>query len=84
MAGERGMSIASFRCQLQRERSSFRQMKDEVRRNIAFKCLRTPGLSIAEIAERAGFQKASAFHRAFRQWTGESPGQYRTKWHSDA
>ncbi|WP_430292839.1 AraC family transcriptional regulator [Pseudomonas sp. B1-22] len=83
MAGERGMSIASFRRQLQREGFSFQQLKDEVRRNIAFECLRTPGLSIAEIAERAGFQEASAFHRAFRQWTGESPGQYRAKWHSD-
>lgn len=79
MAVERGMSIASFRRQLQREGFSFQALKDEVRRSIAFDCLRNSPLSIAEIATRAGFQEASAFHRAFRQWTGESPGQYRSR-----
>ena len=32
---------------------------------------------IAEIAEQAGFQVPSAFHRAFKKWTGQSPGSYR-------
>lgn len=83
MANEHGMSIASFRRQLQREGFSFQELKDEVRRSIAFECLRNPSMSITEIAERSGFQEASAFHRAFRQWTGESPGTYRARWISD-
>ncbi|SFO81810.1 AraC family transcriptional regulator [Pseudomonas borbori] len=84
MAEERALSIASFRRQLQREGFSFQELKDEVRRAIAFECLRNSDLSITAIAEKAGFCEASAFHRAFKQWTGESPGQYRMKWHSNA
>ncbi|HBP5919923.1 AraC family transcriptional regulator [Pseudomonas aeruginosa] len=79
MANEQGMSIASFRRQLQREGFSFQELKDEARRSIAFDCLGIPGMSITEIAERTGFQESSAFHRAFRQWTGETPGQYRAR-----
>lgn len=80
LAHEHGMSIASLRRQLQREGFSFQELKDEVRRTIAFECLRNSQLSIGEIAERSGFQEASAFHRAFKQWTGQSPGHYRAKW----
>ncbi|MCY1513215.1 hypothetical protein D9M68_477020 [compost metagenome] len=81
MADERGLSIASFRRQLHREGFSFQELKDEVRRTIAFDCLCNSDLSITAIAEKAGFREASAFHRAFKQWTGDSPGHYRTKWH---
>lgn len=79
MAREQLLSIARFRRQLQREGYSFQELKDEVRRAIAFECLRNTDLSIAAIAEQAGFREASAFHRAFKQWTGESPGSYRMK-----
>ena len=30
-----------------------------------------------EIAERLGFSEPSTFHRAFKKWTGVSPGEYR-------
>jgi len=36
-------------------------------------------MSVAEIAEQAGFQEPSAFHRAFKKWTGQSPGSYRAR-----
>lgn len=84
MAAEHAMSIASLRRQLQREGFSFQELKDEVRRTIAFDCLRNTDLSITAIAEKAGFHEASAFHRAFKQWTGASPGQYRTQWRNQA
>ncbi|MEX6504432.1 AraC family transcriptional regulator [Pseudomonas zhanjiangensis] len=80
LAAERTTSVASFRRQLQREGFSFQELKNEVRRAIAFDCLRNSELSIASIAEKAGFREASAFHRAFKQWTGDSPGSYRMKW----
>lgn len=78
-ASERALSVTSFRRQLQREGFSFQEIKDEVRRTIAFDCLRNTSLSVAAIADMAGFREASAFHRAFKQWTGESPGSYRLK-----
>ncbi|EMX8448127.1 helix-turn-helix domain-containing protein [Pseudomonas aeruginosa] len=79
LACERNLSVASFSRQLQREGFSFQEIKDEVRRTIAFDCLRNTELSVAAIAEQAGFRETSAFHRAFKQWTGDSPGNYRLK-----
>lgn len=35
------------------------------------------GESVEELALRLGFSEASAFHRAFKRWTGSSPGSYR-------
>lgn len=39
--------------------------------------LRTTTLSLAAVAQAAGFSEASSFFRAFRKWTGVNPGAYR-------
>ena len=36
-------------------------------------------LSIADIASALGFQETSAFHRAFKRWSGVQPGEYRRR-----
>ena len=79
MAEQQGISASTFRRQLEREGRSYQQIKDEVRRAMAFERLREGTLSIAEIAEQAGFQEPSAFHRAFKKWTGLTPGAYRAQ-----
>jgi AraC-like DNA-binding protein len=79
MAQWQGISASTFRRQLEREGRSYQQIKDEVRRAMAFERLREGVMSIAEIAEQAGFQEPSAFHRAFKKWTGQSPGRYRAR-----
>ncbi|MDF0732112.1 AraC family transcriptional regulator ligand-binding domain-containing protein [Pseudomonas entomophila] len=79
MAERQGLSASTFRRQLEREGRSYQQIKDEVRRAMAFERLRDASLSIAEIAEQTGFQEPSAFHRAFKKWTGYSPGSYRAR-----
>ncbi|MDE1164778.1 MAG: AraC family transcriptional regulator [Pseudomonas sp.] len=79
MAVQLGLSATTFRRQLERAGCSYQQLKDEVRRAMAFERLRDTALSIAEIAEQTGFQEPSAFHRAFKKWTGESPGHYRQR-----
>ncbi|MNP43174.1 DNA-binding transcriptional regulator AraC [compost metagenome] len=50
-----------------------------MRRGVAFEQLRESQASIGDIAEQLGFQEPSAFHRAFKKWTGESPGRYRAR-----
>lgn len=56
---------------------TFRQLVDDVRREVAVAELERGGASIAEVAFALGFSSPSAFHHAFRRWTGRSPGSAR-------
>ena len=73
------MSPSTLRRRLEREGCSFQEIKDEVRRSMALELLCQTRASIGEIAAHSGFQEPSAFHRAFKKWTGESPGRYRDR-----
>ncbi|MDC6382379.1 AraC family transcriptional regulator ligand-binding domain-containing protein [Pseudomonas graminis] len=79
MADELKLSATTFRRRLEREGCAFQGIKDDVRRGIAQQKLRDTELSVVEIASLVGFQEPSAFHRAFKKWTGESPGAYRSR-----
>ncbi|MDB5984261.1 MAG: Transcriptional regulator, AraC family [Pseudomonas sp.] len=79
LADEFATSLSSLRRALAREGFTYQQIKDDVRRTIAFERLRTTSMSIADIAQEVGFREPSAFHRAFKQWTGESPGVFRQR-----
>jgi AraC-like DNA-binding protein len=71
------LSSATLQRRLLAEGTSYRQLKDELRRDIAIELFSSSSLTVAEVAARTGFQETSAFHRAFRKWTGASPGMYR-------
>lgn len=49
----------------------------DLRRDAAVEYLGRHDLSLMDIAERLGFSESSTFHRAFKKWTGVSPGEYR-------
>ncbi|WP_095083342.1 AraC family transcriptional regulator [Pseudomonas sp. Irchel s3h17] len=78
-AEEQHLSPSTVRRRLEREGGSYQEIKDEVRRAVAIEQLRRTPASITAIAEQIGFQEPSAFHRAFKKWTGESPGRYRAR-----
>ena len=78
-ASEQHLSPSTVRRKLEREGCSFQEIKDEVRRAVAIEQLRRTQASVTAIAEQIGFQEPSAFHRAFKKWTGESPGRYRAR-----
>ena len=59
------------------EGGSFKEIKNRLRRDTALHFLGKQGLSIEEIAHRAGFSESSAFIRAFKSWTGVTPYSYR-------
>ena len=67
----------TLRRRLSREGTSFSELKGQVRRDVALHYLGKRGLSIEEIAHRAGFSESSAFIRAFKGWTGVTPYTYR-------
>jgi AraC-like DNA-binding protein len=46
-------------------------------RDVAVEYLTQSDLPLLEVAARVGFSEASTFHRAFKAWTGLTPGAYR-------
>lgn len=61
------------------EGTSYQGIRDELRRDTAIHHLCNSALSIADIGGLLGFQEASAFHRAFKKWSGVQPGEYRLR-----
>ncbi|MDP3976815.1 MAG: AraC family transcriptional regulator [Pseudomonas sp.] len=73
------MSPQTLRRHLREEGSSFQELKDHLRRDLAIYHLGRDDLPIQDIAEQLGFSEPSAFHRAFKKWTGLTPGAYRAQ-----
>jgi len=71
------MTPATARRRLYEEGTSYQAIKDELRRDQAIAYLTHSDRSVLEVALELGFSERSAFHRAFRKWTGVSPGQFR-------
>ena len=71
------MSPRTLHRRLDDEGTSFRRILTEVRRELAARHLTERQLAISEIAFLLGFSEPSAFHRAFKRWTGHAPLAYR-------
>jgi AraC-like DNA-binding protein len=67
----------TLRRRLTAEGTTFKEIKNQLRRDTALHYLGKQGLSIEEIAHRSGFSESSAFIRAFKSWTGVTPYSYR-------
>ncbi len=57
----------------------FQELLDDTRRRMAENYLRDEGLTLADIAQLLGYGEQSAFQRAFKRWTGQTPRQFRKK-----
>lgn len=77
VASELCLSNATLNRRLKAANSSFQQIKDTIRHQEAQRLLSNPRLSIEQIAEHLGFNDASNFAKAFKQWEGITPSQYR-------
>jgi len=71
------MSPRTLRRMLGGEGCTFREVLSGVRRELAFRYLRDRDVPIGEVAFLVGFSDANAFHRAFKRWTGTTPGEFR-------
>ncbi len=71
------MPATTLRRRLREQGTSYREIRDALRRDAACFYLRREDLSIEEIALMMGFSEASSFHRSFRKWTGSTPSAYR-------
>jgi AraC-like DNA-binding protein len=77
MAAQLSCAEATMRRRLKQEGYTYQSIKDALRRDIAIASLQAGERTIAEIAVAVGFAEPSAFHRAFRKWTGGRPTDYR-------
>jgi AraC-like DNA-binding protein len=71
------VSVRTLHRQLTEEGASLQDLKNETRRERAIELLSKSQRPIKQIAQASGFANEKSFARAFREWTGQSPSQYR-------
>ena len=71
-------TVRTLNRKLHVEGTSFTQILDDVRCNLASEYLRSTKLSVEDISELVGFSDATNFRHAFRRWTGSTPARYRS------
>jgi AraC-like DNA-binding protein len=79
VAEHQGVSARTLKRRLSEKGKTFRELVQHVQQEEALTLLKTSRQSISEIAFMTGFSEQSAFNRAFRRWTGQSPSDYRKK-----
>ncbi len=78
IATELGMSERTLVRRLGELGTSFAEILDSLRKDLAFRYLAQDSLSFTHIAFLLGYANQSAFSVAFRRWTGKSPRQMRS------
>jgi AraC-like DNA-binding protein len=72
-----GSTTRTLRRQLDHQGTSFRELLDELRSQVAMKYLRDTVMTSEDIAVSLGFSDATNFRHAFRRWTGKTPSEFR-------
>ena len=78
IASDLAVSNRTLQRKLKEEGTSYNALLQETRMNLARKYLAQRQRSIVEVSYLLGFSEPSAFSRAFKRWTGESPARYQT------
>jgi AraC-like DNA-binding protein len=78
VAKELGLGARRLQMLLKAEGSTFQRVCASIREEMARQALADPNLTIQEVSFVLGFSEPSAFHRAFRRWTGLTPAQVRS------
>jgi AraC-like DNA-binding protein len=72
------LSPRSLHRQLKEENASLQQLKDSVRRDLALAQLQRTTRPIKQIAQAVGFRNDKSFIRAFKDWMGITPEEFRS------
>jgi AraC-like DNA-binding protein len=79
IASDLALTDRTLQRRLQAENTSFQQLLDEARRELARKYLTEDRHSLGQVADKLGFVDQSNFFRACKRWFGLPPGQYRQR-----
>ena len=71
------MSGRSLQRRLKEAGTTFRTILEGIRKELAFTYVHDPDVELVEVAFLLGFSDQSAFSRAFKRWTGNTPSEFR-------
>ncbi len=77
LAAALNTSARTLHRQLKDEGTTLQALKDGVRREVAMTLLQRSSRPVKQVAEASGFQNEKSFIRAFKAWTGATPGEWR-------
>lgn len=77
VADHLNMSRWTLSRKLKENGTSFQHLFKQMRKRLAINYLETRNFSVSEVAFLLGFSEPSAFNRAFKNWSGQSPGEFR-------
>ncbi len=77
------MSVRTLHNRLADAGTTYQQLLDRTRRELAEQYMRQPNISVSEVAYLLGFSDCSNFSRAFHRWTGHSPSDFRDESKAD-
>ena len=72
-------SSSSLQRHLAAEHTSFKWIKDDLRRDLAISHLSSSKVPRVQLASELGFSDSPTFQRAFKHWTGQACGAYRRR-----
>ena len=79
-ARQTGLSPTTLKRKLQREKTSYSKLLDQLRFSLAQSRLQDPTTPIHDIANELGYEHPANFTRAFKRMSGTSPQKYRELW----
>ncbi|HTQ44167.1 MAG TPA: helix-turn-helix domain-containing protein [Polyangiaceae bacterium] len=71
------MSGRTLQRRLEQEGTTFSEVLDRARLDVARRALAAPATTLSDVAIQLGFSDLATFTRAFKRWTGMPPGQWR-------
>ena len=71
------LGVRTLQLKLKESNHTYQLLLDTVRCDLAQRHLREPHLSTTDIAFLLGYSEPSVFVRAFKKWTGQTPGAFR-------
>jgi AraC-like DNA-binding protein len=80
VARELRLSVRTLQRRIDEEGTTFRDLLLAVRQELVRKYFAQPGIQINEVAFQLGYEDTNSFYRAFRNWEGTTPSQWRTDW----